>query len=71
MRWIVVALLLSGCASASPVLNTAVCPPVKSYTAQQQLDAANAYGALPVGSILRTMIDDYGQERAELRACRQ
>lgn len=58
------AALLAGCATAvsDPVVRLA------PYTAAEQAEAAAALPTLP--PVIRRMIDDYGQLRAELRAAR-
>lgn len=61
-------LLLTGCATG--VSDTSVCPRVVEYDAAFQARAADELDALPEGSALATMIEDYGRERAMLRACR-
>ncbi|MFC5309295.1 hypothetical protein ACFPM2_29695 [Azospirillum picis] len=39
------------------------------YNREQQARAADELDSLPVGSVLALMIEDYGRERARLRAC--
>lgn len=67
--------LLTSCTAglfSQPPLPAAVvaqCYPVVPYSAAQEAAQASAYDALPIGSPLRSLIDDYGHERAALRAC--
>ena len=65
-----VALLCASCTAPAPVVQTTACPPPKEYTAAQERQAKAEYDALPLGSMLRVLTDDYGKERAALRACR-
>jgi len=63
------AYLLYGCSTSTPA-PVSVCPAPVPYTRAEMRDAAQALAALPQGSILARMLQDYGRERAELRACR-
>lgn len=45
-----------------------VCPTLPRYPAELQARAADELDALPKGSVIATMIADYGVMRAELRA---
>lgn len=47
-----------------------VCPPLKTYTADQEKALAVALAALPAGSPLVGAMADYGALRATVRACR-
>ena len=62
---------LTACATApsSPVAIS--CPPIKAYTAAQLSRAANELSALPDGSVLAGMSDDYRILRDQVRACRR
>jgi hypothetical protein len=66
---------LTGCGMAVssqppiPAVPIAQCFPVVPYSASQEAAQADAYDALPANSPLRPLIDDYGHERAALRAC--
>lgn len=48
-----------------------IAPMPKEYTCADSRQAGMEYHALPPGSILRRMIDDYGVERRDLRALHQ
>lgn len=67
--------LLTSCGAGTfntdPTLTTPIaqCYPVVPYTPAQESAQASAYDALPPSSPLRSLIDDYGHERAALRAC--
>ena len=54
-------MLMSGCATVA-----FKCPPLVEYTAEEQAEAADQ---IPDG-IIRRMVADYGQLRAECRALR-
>lgn len=59
--------LLAACA---PVASEPVCFALVPYDGQTQRHAAEALAALPDGSVLVRMIDDYGDLRARIRgAC--
>lgn len=60
-------LSLSGCVTAGS--DPGVCPVPVVYSRDQQARAADELEALPPGSALALMIEDYGRERARLRAC--
>ena len=62
-------LLLSGCASAPSDIS--VCPRVSEYSDAFLDRAADELDALPEGSAIAQMVEDYGRERAMLRACRE
>ncbi|HUO22684.1 MAG TPA: hypothetical protein VMU59_09240 [Caulobacteraceae bacterium] len=59
--------LLAGCTTL-PVA-VAECPAIKTYTPAQDAALADALAALPDGSPLAGAMIDYGQLRAEARAC--
>jgi hypothetical protein len=64
------ALLLTSCTtSPAPSSVVAQCYPVVNYTPDQEAAQASAYASLPISSPLRSALDDYGHERAALRAC--
>ncbi|MFN6999465.1 MAG: hypothetical protein ACK4ST_05450 [Elioraea tepidiphila] len=59
--------LLTACA---PVASEPVCFALVPYDSQTQDRAAEELAALPDGSVLARMIDDYGDLRARIRgAC--
>jgi hypothetical protein len=70
--------LVAGCAQTMstaparplppPVITTA-CPPLKSYTPDEQLQMAAALQALPQDNPLVQAMEDYGQLRKTVRAC--
>lgn len=75
------ALLLSGCAQTPPrdvpvppalaILAVPVpCPPLKSWSADDQVKLAQALQALPDDSILTTMALDWRRMRKDAQACR-
>lgn len=66
---IILALALAGCAHADRSVPVVVCAKVKVYTPEEQKAAAEALRALPEGNPLARFMTDYGQLRAELRAC--
>jgi hypothetical protein len=59
--------LLSGCATAPSKLS--VCPPVVNYSREFMVKAADELDAIPAGSAIDRMMQDYGTLRAQLRAC--
>lgn len=66
-------LALSACATTTaatpaPAPVTGVAPLPKQYTCAQTAAAAAEYKALPQGSALVVLLDDYGTERRALRA---
>lgn len=61
--------LLVGCTTVAPTPNSTVCPVPAAYSPAFEKRAAGELADLPAVSALRTLIDDYGRERAELRAC--
>ena len=59
--------LLTACAPAG---SEPTCVALVPYDSQTQLQAAEELAALPAGSVLARMIDDYGDLRARIRgAC--
>lgn len=60
-------LSLNGCATAGS--DPGACPVPVFYSRDQQARAAAELEALPDGSVLALMLEDYGRERARLRAC--
>lgn len=69
---VVVALLLAACSQTTPapaIVTTAPAP--KVYTCAQEKQLAVEYRALPDGSILVTVLDDYRLERKALAAARK
>lgn len=68
---IVLAVVLTGCATASSEPRPAVCDWLRTYTADFQARAAGELDALPTASALRVLVDDYGELRARIRSqCR-
>jgi hypothetical protein len=47
----------------------AACPPVVEYSRDFQLQAADEVAALPDGSAIVEMMEDYAVMRAQARAC--
>lgn len=62
-------LLLSGCATGNS--DASVCPRPITYDDAFLDRAADELDALPEGSAIAQMIEDYGVERERLRACRE
>lgn len=62
-------LLLPGCATGNS--DASVCPRPITYSDAFLDRAADELDALPEGSAIAQMIEDYGRERAMLRACRE
>jgi hypothetical protein len=60
------AIMLTAACSTTPALQ---CPAIVPYTPGQQAEAADEIMALPAGSILEQMMEDYGELRARLREC--
>lgn len=73
MRAIVLVLLLALGACAlfrpTPAPTDQVCPVPVRYSMEFQAKLADELEALPAGSALGQAMIDYGQERAQLRAC--
>jgi len=61
-------LALAGCGITANAPGPSACPAPVEYTAVDQAQAAKELGPLR-GTIIHRMIDDYGVERAKLRAC--
>jgi hypothetical protein len=60
--------LLAGCATAGS--DGPLCPALVPYSPAMQQRAADELAALPRGSVLARMIEDYGELRARIRgAC--
>lgn len=66
---VAVALVAACTTQAPPVTAPSACPQPRQYTQAFESEAATAYNTLPAGSPLRQLVDDYGIERKELRAC--
>lgn len=65
------AVLLASCTTASSDLRPAICDWLVEYSPAMQTRAAAELDALPAGSALRVLVDDYGELRARIRAaCR-
>lgn len=57
-------------AACTPTTVKLVCPPIVEYSAADQARAADELEAMPAGSIIRErFMPDYGQLRAQIRAC--
>lgn len=66
----VFAVLGVGCAITQPVVGAKqVCPPLATYTADQQTQASATLKTIPAGDPVHIMIDDYETLRDEIRAC--
>ena len=68
MRWLALAMLLSGCAIHAQGLQTS-CIPLVSYSAEQQKALAAALVVIDPSNPLVGAMVDYGQMRAADRAC--
>lgn len=65
------ALPLIACAtvlSEPAPIEVRVCPPMAKYSAEEQVAASLELTILPSNSMLRQMMDDYGDLRARLRS---
>lgn len=63
-------LFLGGCATMPPpVITFSSCPAIKLYTEQEEQAVEQAKQQLPKNSPINGFISDYGQLRAEARAC--
>lgn len=60
--------LLTACAGAGSEVRPAVCDWLRAYSRDFQARAAGELEALKTPSALRTMIEDYGELRARIRA---
>ena len=60
--------LLTGCATGASDVRPAMCGWLVAYTPAMQARAADELNALPAGSALRVLVDDYGELRARIRA---
>lgn len=69
MLLLTTSLLLSGCGITTSSQEVATCPALKGYTRQQMDRAAHELDALSDDSELVGMIGDYGDLRAQVRAC--
>lgn len=58
--------MLAGCANTRP---PSVCPPVKTYTKEQNEQLARELEALPPGAFTVDVIADYILLRDQVRAC--
>jgi hypothetical protein len=65
----VVASLLSACATVRSERVTGVCPPVVEYDEGFQAKAAEEVQALPEGSAIVEMLNDYAVMREQVRGC--
>lgn len=60
--------LLTGCATGASDVRPSMCGWVVEYPPAMQARAADELGALPVGSALARLLEDYGELRARIRA---
>lgn len=68
MRFLIPALFLLTACQTVPTVKV-LCLPMVTYSPEQEAKAAEELKALPPGSVLGTLITDYGRMRAEDRAC--
>lgn len=62
-------LAVGACSPPPPVAAPIVVAPMpKVYTCEEQRRLGNEFAAMPAGSMAKQAIQDYGQERDELRA---
>jgi hypothetical protein len=59
------------CELPRPAPPVVVCPPVKTWSARQQGELADAIARLPPGSPLRRAMREHIQLRDQLRKCRE
>src|SRR5215213_4076781 len=59
-------IFVSACATAA---SNSACPPLREWSADEQLRAADELALLPADSILDTMFRDYSRLRDQVRAC--
>lgn len=62
------AALLTGCATGASDVRPSMCGWVVEYPPAMQARAAEELDALPSGSALRVLAEDYGELRARIRA---
>lgn len=67
--WLLLAPMLLSIAACGTVVSK-TCPALVTYDQADMDKVADELDALPSGSVVRTMIADYGATRAEIRACR-
>jgi creatinine amidohydrolase/Fe(II)-dependent formamide hydrolase-like protein len=65
----VATILFAGCARVGSDPVAVVCLPVVEYSKDFQLRAADEVAALPDGSAIVEMLEDYAVMRAQARAC--
>jgi hypothetical protein len=66
---VIVTSLLSACATVSFEPVVGICPPVEGYDAGFQARAAEEVLALPDGSAVVEMLNDYAVMREQARVC--
>ncbi len=66
---VIVTSLLGACATVSSERVVGVCPPVVEYDAELQARAAEQVQALPEGSMIVEMLNDYAVIREQARVC--
>ena len=59
---------LTSCATGSSEI--VVCPPIIEYTEAFQMEAAEELAGLPSDSAVLVLVQDYGQLRDRVRACK-
>jgi len=69
MLLVPLAMSTPGCARVVSDAPSVVCPVLADYSIAQQIRAADELKALPADAELRTFMADYGELRAEARAC--
>lgn len=60
----IVLLLLTGCSA-----EISDCPPIATYSAEQQRQVAAELVTLPASSAIERLLDDYSVLRDQLRSC--
>lgn len=63
-------IILYGVLTACSTTPVAVCPAIVPYSLEQQTKAAQELESLPRPSMLERFMQDYGELRARLRACK-
>jgi hypothetical protein len=67
---VIVASLLSACATVSPEWVIGICPPVAKYIQAEQAQAADEVATLSEDSVLVDWLADYSVLREQVRVCR-
>lgn len=66
---VIATISLAACASGGSEMPLNTCPPVASYPASLQAQAAHELAALPPGSAIEAMLVDYSVLRTQTRLC--